>query len=285
MCMLGRAVRCFNVVDEGAHLPLSLAGSRREEALVALIQRAGTNSICYCQHWDLRGKKGHWVPKEEMQLVEGVWWWWRVTSLLYHAHRWSWGWLAQRHGRSGVGSQWRRYHGLWSLQYVSTAALLPKHTQACQHTETKIYSLLICRMQEPRMQERLFLDSDGKKPSVVLAWFPLSSLQCLCKISCTLLCCFWKPFSTPTLWKSWPYCLNLVYTSYKWLKTCEYQSFLCNLQQEERGCGNGSRNEPIFQHSHTLPTTLGGRFQWGLVGATLHSSQGHGAYCNYIKQT
>ncbi len=57
MCMLGRAVRCFNVVDEGAHLPLSLAGSRREEALVALIQRAGTNSICYCQHWDLRGKK------------------------------------------------------------------------------------------------------------------------------------------------------------------------------------------------------------------------------------
>lgn len=27
-CMLGRAVRSFNVVDEGAHLPLSLAGSR-----------------------------------------------------------------------------------------------------------------------------------------------------------------------------------------------------------------------------------------------------------------
>lgn len=147
--MLGRAVRHFNVVDEGAHLPLSLAGSRWEEALVALIQRAGTNSICYCQHWDLREKKGHWVPKEEMQSVEGVRWWRRVTSLLYHAHRWSWGWLAQRHGRSGVGSQWRRHHGLWSLQYVSTAALLPKHTQACQHTETKIYGLLICKMQEP----------------------------------------------------------------------------------------------------------------------------------------
>lgn len=40
---------------------------------------------------------------------------------------------------------------------------------------------------------------DGMKPSAVLAWFPLSSLQCLCKRSCTLLCCFWKPFSTPTL--------------------------------------------------------------------------------------
>lgn len=154
----------------------------------------------------------------------------------------------------------------------------PANTQKQRFT---VYLFAECK----NPAQRLFLDSDGKKPSVVLAWFPLSSLQCLCKISCTLLCCFWKPFSTPTLWKSWPYCLNLVYTSYNWLKTCEYQSFVCNLQQEERSCGNGSRNEPIFQPRHTLPTTLGGRFQWGLVGATLHSSQGNGAYCNYIKQT
>lgn len=140
--------------------------------------------------------------------------------------------------------------------------------------------------------ERLFLDSDGMKPSAVLAWFPLSSLQCLCKRSCTLLCCFWKPFSTPTLTvqnsstafttkvilpKS---CLHPI-SGWKPVST---RVFLCFLQQEERSCGNGSRNEPIFQHRHTVPTTLGGRFQWGLLGATLHSSQGLGTYCNQVKQ-
>ncbi len=194
--MLGRAVRCFNVVDEGAHLPLSLAGSRWEEALVALIQRAGTNSICYCQHWDLRGKKDIECQKRkcnQRRVYDD-----KVTSLLYHAHRWSWGWLAQRHGRSGVGSQWQGHHGLWSLQYVSTAALLPKHTQACQHTETTIYGLLICRMQEPCTTTfpGLWRQEAKCSPGVIPAHrvFLQCSLQC-CERDPALYCVvFGNPF-------------------------------------------------------------------------------------------
>lgn len=44
--MLGRSIRCLNVRDEGVHLPLGLAGGRRQQTLIARVQRTGANCLC-----------------------------------------------------------------------------------------------------------------------------------------------------------------------------------------------------------------------------------------------
>lgn len=44
-CMQGRAVGSLEVVDEGAHLPLGLAGGRRQVALIARVQRTGPHGL------------------------------------------------------------------------------------------------------------------------------------------------------------------------------------------------------------------------------------------------
>lgn len=52
-CMLGGSVGGLDVRDEGAHLPLGLAGGRREQTLVALVQRTSANRLCHRQDGDL----------------------------------------------------------------------------------------------------------------------------------------------------------------------------------------------------------------------------------------
>ena len=51
--MLRGSIRGLDVGDEGAHLPLGLAGSWRQQTLVALVQRTGTNRLCHGQNGDL----------------------------------------------------------------------------------------------------------------------------------------------------------------------------------------------------------------------------------------
>lgn len=46
-CVLRGSIRRLDVGDEGAHLPLGLAGGRREQTLVALVQRTGANRLCH----------------------------------------------------------------------------------------------------------------------------------------------------------------------------------------------------------------------------------------------
>lgn len=45
--VLRGSVRGFDVGDEGAHLPLGLAGGRRQQALVALVERTGANHLAH----------------------------------------------------------------------------------------------------------------------------------------------------------------------------------------------------------------------------------------------
>lgn len=51
--VLRGSVRSLDVGDEGAHLPLGLTGGRRQQALVALVQRAGANRFAHRQDGDL----------------------------------------------------------------------------------------------------------------------------------------------------------------------------------------------------------------------------------------
>lgn len=44
-CVLCGSVRRLDVGDEGAHLPLGLTGGRRQQTLVALVQRTGANCL------------------------------------------------------------------------------------------------------------------------------------------------------------------------------------------------------------------------------------------------
>ncbi len=169
--MLGRAVRCFNVVDEGAHLPLSLAGSRWEEALVALIQRAGTNSICYCQHWDLRGKKDIECQKrkcnqrrvydDDKESLPTLSCSSMELRMISAASRAIWSWVSM------TGAPWSMITTIcFDCGPYCRNIHRPANTQKQRFT---VYLFAECR----NPAQRLFLDSDGKKPSVVLAWFPL----------------------------------------------------------------------------------------------------------------
>lgn len=52
-CVLCGSIRCLDVGDEGAHLPLGLTGGWREKTLIALVQRTGANRLCHGQDGDL----------------------------------------------------------------------------------------------------------------------------------------------------------------------------------------------------------------------------------------
>lgn len=51
------AIRGLDAANEGGHFPFRLTGGGRQERLVALVQRAGSDSVSHSQHRDLEERK------------------------------------------------------------------------------------------------------------------------------------------------------------------------------------------------------------------------------------
>lgn len=66
--VLRSSIRGLDVGDEGAHLPLGLAGGWGEQALVALVQRTGAHRVGHGQNGDLQEeeeKERHYIQHDE----------------------------------------------------------------------------------------------------------------------------------------------------------------------------------------------------------------------------
>lgn len=64
-CVLCGTVRGLDVGNESAHFPLGLAGSRRQQALVALVQRTRANCFGDWKDGYLQGKDGEECVREK----------------------------------------------------------------------------------------------------------------------------------------------------------------------------------------------------------------------------